>query len=193
MKSNGKIFVIGFNKTATRSFHDFFVKNGLKGVHWKDGDLAIDIAKNISSFQDPISGYEEFDVFSDIECVTRKDKPCIEGYKYFKSFFQWHPESKFILNTRNIEDWLKSRERHAGGLYLDWYKYHYALDKEKVLEQWRLDYYHHHFQVLDFFKDKPASLLTYDIDRHEPSRLVDFFGGRCDLNPGYFGHVGKTQ
>ena len=34
-----RIFIIGFNKTATRTLHYFFKGNGLNAIHWDDGNL----------------------------------------------------------------------------------------------------------------------------------------------------------
>lgn len=186
------IFLIGFNKTGTRSFHEFFVRNGLRSLHWESGSLAYKIAENIRSFVDPIQGFEEIHAFSDIECVTVMGKPYIEGYKFFKEFFFWHPNSKFILNTRNVEDWLRSRCHHESEEYLRWYKYHYACGRNEVLRKWRVDYYEHHLNVLKFFRDKPESLLTYDIDRHQPSRIVEFLRDWYSMDHQMFQHVGKT-
>ena len=189
---NPKIFIIGFNKTATRSLYSFFMRHGIQSIHWENGNLACRIAENISSFRDPFAGYENFQVFSDMECVTRLDKPRIEAYKYFESFFYWHPTAKFILNTRNVEDWLVSRRLHADGHYLNWYKHHYALDEQGVVQNWRLDFHRHHHRVLEFFKDKPSSLLVYDIDKHHPARIVDFLSAYYSLRSDCFPRVGQT-
>ena len=35
------IFIIGFNKTATRSLDYFFKRNGFPGIHWDYGNLAL--------------------------------------------------------------------------------------------------------------------------------------------------------
>lgn len=35
-----KIFQIGFNKCGAVSLHKFFLDNGLKSIHWDNGNLA---------------------------------------------------------------------------------------------------------------------------------------------------------
>ena len=35
------IFIIGINKTATRSLDYFFKRNGFPGIHWDYGNLAL--------------------------------------------------------------------------------------------------------------------------------------------------------
>lgn len=80
-----KIFVIGFNKTGTITFHKLFSQNGLKSQHksklWED---------------------EKFDCFSDGG-----------DYKPFKEYFNKYPDSVFILNTRQLDKWIISRCKHC--------------------------------------------------------------------------------
>lgn len=190
-----KVFLIGFNKTATTTFHKFFLRNGKKSVHWKvDGRLvAVDVAKNMASFKDPFSGYDEYEVFTDLECVNDKRFPLLEVYKWFSSFYAWHPKAKFILNTRNVDDWISSRLKHGEGRYLEWYLYHYGVKKkEDVVLKWRLDFYQHHYNVLKFFEDKPGSLLVYDIDRDNPEKICSFMKDQCELDSSLFSHDNKT-
>ncbi|MCS5652014.1 MAG: hypothetical protein NZ825_05220, partial [Candidatus Marinimicrobia bacterium] len=42
-----RIFIIGFNKTATRTLHYFFKGNGLNAIHWDDGNLVEVFERNI--------------------------------------------------------------------------------------------------------------------------------------------------
>jgi hypothetical protein len=44
-----RIFLIGFNRCATTSFHRFFNANGLKSVHWDSGRLAQRFYANIGA------------------------------------------------------------------------------------------------------------------------------------------------
>ena len=88
-----KIFLIGYNKTATSSADAFFNSNGLNTYHGgglNEGDWNID----------------KYDTFSD-------QHP--EGTNFFK-FRKCHknyPDSLFILNTRKLKDWLLSRCGHS--------------------------------------------------------------------------------
>ena len=36
-----RIFLIGFNKCGTTSFHDYFKANGIASVHWRANTLAL--------------------------------------------------------------------------------------------------------------------------------------------------------
>lgn len=81
---NRKIFVIGFNKTATSTFHQLFLSNGLKSQH--EGVWQID----------------KYDCFS--------DNPELNNYK---ELYKNYPNSIFILNTRGLYSWLLSRAMHC--------------------------------------------------------------------------------
>ena len=35
-----KIFIIGFNRTGTRTLHNYFNKNNILSLHWEYGRLA---------------------------------------------------------------------------------------------------------------------------------------------------------
>lgn len=192
--SDKKLFVIGFNKTATTTIAKFFNANGVKALHWKVGDkiVAEDIETNIHSFKNPLSGYSEYSVFTDLESTVLNEYPLIEAYKYYEVFHRWYPKGRFILNTRNINSWIESRLKHGG--YLERYKHHYATDKkEDVVYKWKLDYYKHHYMVLDFFKDKRSLLLDFDIDRDGGHEIKKFLCDWWDLDPSLYGHDNKTM
>lgn len=81
---NRKIFVIGFNKTATSSFHELFLSNGLKSQH------------------EGVWQTDKYDCFS--------DNPELNNYK---ELYKNYPNSIFILNTRGLNSWLLSRAMHC--------------------------------------------------------------------------------
>lgn len=173
-----KVFVIGFNKCGTSSLNYFFNKNGMRSLHYNKGRLAIDILTNIRGFKNPVSGYEKFTCFLDMECIDSSVYPLVEAYKYYDELYRWNPSAKFILNTRNVERWITSRSKHSNGRYLDRYKYHYGFrTDEQVKDAWRIDFYQHHANVLKFFKDKPGKLLVYDIEQDSPVKISEFLSG----------------
>ena len=80
-----KIFVIGFNKSATKTFHNLFLENNLNSQHYgKSWDL------------------EKYDCFSD----NGNNRDIHNLYEKF-------PNSIFILNTRRLDKWLISRFKHG--------------------------------------------------------------------------------
>ena len=78
-----KIFVIGFNKTATSTFHILFEKHGLKsqhdGAHWD---------------------VDEYQCFSDNG-----------NLRDWKKLYLDYPNSMFVLNTRPVDAWITSKHR----------------------------------------------------------------------------------
>jgi hypothetical protein len=87
-----KIFVIGFNKTATSTFHTLFEMNGLTSQH--DG----------SRWE-----VEDYQCFSD------------NGDKMdWKTYAGDWPNSLFILNLRPLAPWIRSRAKHCYPEKLGW-------------------------------------------------------------------------
>jgi hypothetical protein len=83
-KSYKKYFVIGFNKTATTTFHNLFLKNNLTSQHasqWNTDKYAC------FSDNGDLNNYKELDL------------------KYENSIF--------ILNVRELDKWLISRFKHG--------------------------------------------------------------------------------
>ena len=87
LQNKEKIFVIGYNKTATTSFHSIFSKNGLKSQH------------------DTIWNTNKYDCFCDNGNLNN-----------FKLLHTNYPNAIFILNIRILDEWLISRFKH-GELY----------------------------------------------------------------------------
>lgn len=191
-----KLFIIGFNKTGTRSLHQLFEKSGYKAIHWDNGDLAYKIQQNIDNMCNPIKGYEEFDVFSDMEGTY--GRPVMEAYRYFRAFYQAYPDALFLLNYRDVDDWLRSKSLHGFrghgyDIYLQYYKDNFTYSNdEDVINHWRLSYYQHLADVIDFFKDKSNSLVLFNLDRDSALDLANRLKADFQLNPEHFKHVGKT-
>lgn len=140
-----KIFVIGFNKTATTSLHYLFLRNGKKSQHEKKWNL------------------EKYDCFSDGDTKTINVVNLYEKY----------PSSIFILNTRNLRHWLTSRFKHGSATlhsniknleekgYFNWaYPPTVQLTKKWIKE--REEFY---TNTLNFFIDKPDKLIIVNIDK----------------------------
>jgi hypothetical protein len=83
-KSYNKYFVIGFNKTATSTFHNIFMKNQLESQHATEWDT------------------DKYTCFSDNGDLNN-----------FKQLDSKYDNSIFILNVREIDKWLISRFKHG--------------------------------------------------------------------------------
>jgi hypothetical protein len=106
-----------------------------------------------------LDGIERYDAFSDWSLNT--------SHQVFKEFDKQYPNSKFILNTRDIGGWLDSREKHvkrnqqkkldnpdAGIPWLE-------IDRKR----WELKYERHHDEVYNYFKDRKDNLLIFDVTK----------------------------
>ena len=82
---NKKYFVIGFNKTATTTFHNLFLQNNLKSQHMK------------SIYWDTST----YDCFSDIT----------SGDNIWKNLDKIYTDAVFILNIRNLEYLIRSQKQ----------------------------------------------------------------------------------
>ncbi len=103
-----------------------------------------------------MKGYEHFNVLSDTPTAL-----------LFRELDKKYPGSKFILTTRDQEDWLKSCERHfqpkfTGGLF-DQLNYEiygtHVFDRDKFIQA----YARHIQQVKGYFANRSADLLCIDV------------------------------
>jgi len=161
-----KIFQIGFNKCATKSFERFFAQNGYKGLHWEGGNLDKTLYDNIHQGKKPLDGYEDYVFFSDSNFIHR----------HFELLDALYPSSKFIYNIRPIPDWIRSRQVHAGGKTKRIYKRLFNIQRDKHLHcfwdaEWKLQ----KIKIEDYFKGKKRNqLLIFDIMKDDGSTLVNF-------------------
>lgn len=173
-KSFNKVFCIGPNKTGTTSLHDAFVVLGLRSVHWMDpsGRNIQDIIKANYESGDPIlKGLEDFDAYTD--WIKR---PTIEAFKLFD---KEHPNSKFILNTRDMVAWMDSREKHVlrnqkevaetGDPTITWLKVDRAA--------WEVEFTEQHRSIREHFKGRENDLLEFDVTKGDGwEKLCPFLG-----------------
>ena len=121
-----RIFQIGFNKCGTRSIGNFFKRHGLETADWALGDLARSIKADLAAGATPLRDWPDVNVFLDMEFVHPVHM--IEGYKYFRELQAHYPDALFILNTRNGEAWIRSRNAHGKGSYTNAYRRFYGYD-----------------------------------------------------------------
>ena len=212
MDNNNKIFIIGFNKTATVSFHRFFVDNNIKSVHFHAFKICderhripkilkneidykfLSLAKlfliNQENNRPLLYGLDDnITVFSDIT----DDSTALDAKDFYKQLDKENPKSKFILNIRNIDDWIKSRVNHKSTGLLDKHCKYYNCDKEKVFEIWKNTFYNHIEDVKEYFKNRENDLLIYDIDNDTPEKIKEFLDEKYNLNLDFFKHHHKSR
>lgn len=162
-----KVFAVGFNKTGTTSLHYLFKSLGLRSYHgleWRS-----------------CNNYEllsSYDCFSD---GIPKDLAKLDS-----SF----PGSKFILQVRELDNWVYSRLAHiernkrlgrfkAGNPKWD--------NTEHAIKSWIKKRNEHHKYVLSYFKNRKSDLLVinYIRDKDVVNKIIQFLGfsGNIDHKP----------
>lgn len=175
-----KIFQIGFNKGGTRSMCAYFRKNGINSVHYSCNGhcIAIKMMSNLSSRLPILDGIDNHQFYSDMEYVAEDE--IIEGYAFFKELDLHYPNSIFILNLRNKNNWLKSRSNHPGpknpGNYIRKWQAYYGMTKHEVIDRWSSDWDRHLAEVRSYFKGNDR-FFEFDIERDDVSELSNFLIG----------------
>ena len=147
-----KVFGIGFHKTATTSLKIALHTLGYN-VTGPNGVNDPDIRNNINAMVEKIS--QKFDAFQD------NPWPIV-----FKRMDEMHPGSKFILTTRNPDEWIRSQVRHFGIRTTPMREMIYGVGcpagNEDVFVRRMLT---HNSDVIDYFRGRSKDLLVIDITR----------------------------
>jgi len=187
-----RIFQIGFNKCGTRSLYRFLQRCGIYSAHFNRGLLALRMHENIEAGRKPLHGkIDRFVAFTDIQRISMEG--AIEGALFYKQLYQYYPNSYFILNTRDKEGWLRSRQRHGAGNYLNRYRKALGIaSDDELLKYWSEKWDRHHEDVPAFFADKPDRLIVFDIKEDDPQKMCDFLSLDFETRPEFFRHEGDT-
>ena len=109
---------------------------------------------------DILKGIEYYDAFSDWSHPSTNF--------LFKEFDKQYPNSKFILNTRDVNAWMNSREKHLKRTP-NLKKLQKQNPNNKWLKMdrvvWQEEFEDHHKAVREYFADRPNDLLEYDITK----------------------------
>lgn len=173
MNYEKKVFQIGFNKCGVTFLYYFLNDLGYRTVHWDGGGIALMMEHNLKCENyNILRGYDEkFDAFLYMEHVDFM----LFGYNHYKQIDIDYPNSKFILNTRDIDTWIEKKMEmtHDVECFMQFLK----LDNEKELKDyWRKQWIKHHVEVLNYFGEERIGkdLLVYDVDKDNPRRLYLF-------------------
>ncbi len=191
-----KVFLIGFSKCGTKTISDFFAVNAIPAIHHDLGRLASTMHNNALQGKKLLDErYERYTLFADMEKIYTY--PIISiPMLYFKELDKQYPGSKFILNTRNKEAWLKSRSLHRATqqnlTLLELNSNMLYISHAAVLAKWSQEWDAHHKAVLAYFKRRPKDLLVFNIEQDPPEKLCEFFKGYFILDPKFYVHRNKT-
>lgn len=183
--SVNKIFQIGFNRCATTSLFEFFNKNKVPSYHFwgsKRRKLAKIMKRNFLNGAPILSSTDDKVFFSDMEDYI--PQRLFAYSEYYQLMDKDYPDSRFILNVRDVNDWIESRARLHRGKVIDGEKKHSNVDKdEEVFDIWKNHYYSHIKNVKSYFKGRASDLLVFDIDSDPISKLIEFFKDDISLDP----------
>ncbi|MGD1896695.1 MAG: sulfotransferase family protein [Phormidesmis sp.] len=165
--ATAKVFGIGLSRTGTKSLAYALHQMGIHIAHFPDDPV---------TFQELATGSFRFSILNALDGIAD-----ITVSSLYPQLDQYYPGSKFILTTRNKQDWLNSVEKH-------WAQYpcfndpsrqkpedrvHMAMRQllcatvygSYVFNRERASYIYdlHHLNVQTYFANRPNDLLLLDI------------------------------
>lgn len=157
-----KIFCIGLNKTGTISLHQALETLGFRSLHWGGPEVAKKIHVAFHEGRPLVEDLDDYDAYSDLVPISKR----------FDVLDRQYPGSRFILTTRDMEGWIRSRtahvlrnqERAERGEYTGTFL---VVDPDA----WRADFIEHHRRVAEYFEGRD-DLLTMDITKGDGYELL---------------------
>jgi hypothetical protein len=181
-----KVFFIGFNKCATRSFHRFFHECGVRSYHAADkSDVDDAVVKNLIQGKKALDTVDQYDVYLDTEAIRLN----------FRALDHDYPGSKFILNVRDINQWLLSRLNHADGTYVQYMNDYHGVNRtwQEWVAIWRREFLEHDQAVSNYFRGRDDQFLRFDVGTNSLADLVEFIGHDCLQGRDGLPRVGVTE
>ena len=168
-----KIFFIGFNKTGTTTYHTLLSDKfrSISNPYWTELTRRKWNARIAEYFS-------RWDCYSDGELCD------------FKKLDKIFPNSKFILNTRNLRNWVYSRiywvnrdsDQYIGKFDLE---YRTSPSKQKIIRQWIERRKSYHRNVHEYFgKNNTEKIMVIDI---ENDNIVDKLSKFLNVTLNYTG------
>ena len=204
--SRVRIFLIGFNRCGTTSFHQLFNSNQIASVHWYGNELARCLHRNCRlPFVAPLQSIDRWTAYSDLIAVpgtpwdssTPYRGPLIEANRFFPQLHRAYPNSLFILNTRDPEAWIASRLQHDQGRFAEAYRRAVAdqgiSTDHQLTALWLQQWHNHHQAVRRYFQAHPdASFLEFHLGRSDPGPLIDHLALHYPLQCTSFPHAHRS-
>lgn len=206
--SSAKIVVLGMPKCGTTSLHESFKRAGFRSVHWaldagqeikKDTRLRLYgegaderllgrlITKAVQRGLSPFALLPgEVDALAEMNGChwTSKQKDAVQAYfpqmQYLREICDAYPDAHFILNSRNLQDWVKSVDKHNDMrerlIQADLPGLPKGIgERDEDLIEWVS---RHHERVAAQFMHR--RLLKFNIDVHGAAELSAFLGRRME-------------
>lgn len=162
-----KLFFIGFNKTGTSTYYELFktILQSTHNIEWCE-------VSNNNDKKSFMEYFKRYDCYSDGQ---------LANYQRLDDYF---PESKFILNTRGLYDWLFSLIKHIENLrktritiHDNWYiskEYINSNDKMDIIIKWIKKRNKYHKKCIKYFTYRSNFLILNINDKNLYTKLSDF-------------------
>jgi Sulfotransferase domain len=172
-----KVFGIGLGRTGTKSLTVALNKLDIKVIHYPNDSQTL---------QELMAGNYNFSILQQYDGIAD-----ITVAPFYAQLDQLFPESKFILTVRDKESWLKSIEKHWQNkpVFDDSPNQSEKMELRRLLRasayglytfnRDRLSYVYdlHYRNVLEYFKNRPDSLLVFNLCGGESwEKLCPFLG-----------------
>lgn len=206
MTNKRRIFLIGFNKCGTTSFHDYFKANNITSVHWRANTLALALESNLKENKKLLSEIDSWTAYTDMICIpgspwgrsNSDNSNLIEGCEYFRELHRDYPTSLFILNTRDPFHWIQSRLAHDNGqfakAYLSALKSKEITNNYQLKKYWLAKWYQHHSAAMSYFlKNAPDQFLLFHISESPVESLNQFLEPFFNITYREFPHNHKSE
>lgn len=183
-RSDLKIFYVSLQRCGTKSFGEFFRRNGFKVASWPEAAKNNWIEKTLAQGQ--LRSIMESAAFNDYSAF--EDGPWFD-ISVMRYLYWYCPNSRFVYFRRPVEDWFKSMLAHSKGsilgnprrhclIYNRMAEYFAAVEagdpKPRLsmighFEHYRREFENQALQVRAFFEDKPKDRFfsgdLYDKDK----------------------------
>ena len=148
--ARAKVFGIGFHKTGTSSLGTALTLLGYR-VAGVQGIWDPNIASKVHEIAFSVA--DQFDAFQD------NPWPVL-----YRELDKRYPGSKFILTLRSTQEWIASVVQHFGSETSPMREWIYGVGNPLGNESIYVSRYEtHNMQVIDYFKERPGSLLQMHI------------------------------
>src|SRR5205823_12659327 len=130
--------------------HQALTTLGFSSLHWGGAASRRAVEQAIREREPLLEYLGDYDAYSDIQRLSTS----------FQVLDEQYPDSRFILTTRDIDDWIDSRRRHvernrermARGEYDGTF-----LEIEP--DRWRKQFVEHHARVEEYFRNRDDLLV----------------------------------
>lgn len=174
-----KVFCIGWHKTGTTTLGDALLILGYKVMGARLDLSEYLLEGNISK---AIEASQGFNAFQDVPWNV-----------LYKELDKAHPNSKFILTTRDENEWLLSAQKHFKDSDTPMRKWIYGQGAILGNEELYLTRYKNHYKdVFDYFKNRESDILVLDLSEGEIwNKLCSFLNKPVPNKP--FPHSNKGK